>query len=58
MPTVIGARDNNAFGVYMDDHLGAARDFNAMFEFLHKIYFPRVIFGPVYLFGKKTQAFV
>lgn len=29
-----------------------------MFEFLHKVYFPRVIFGPVYLSGIRTRAFV
>lgn len=55
--TIIGTRENFAFSIYMDDHVGAAKSFDAMFEFLHTKYFPRVAFGPVYLAGKKTRIF-
>ncbi len=41
----------------MDDHIGAAIFFEAMFDFLHYYYFPRVIFGPVYLAPHKTFVF-
>lgn len=58
MPTVIGVRKNDSFGVYMDDHIGAARNFDTMFDFLYKTYFPRVAFGPVYLSGKNMRVFV
>ena len=46
------------FGVYMDDHIGAATTFDAMYIFLHNNCFPKVAFGPVYLLGKKTKAFM
>ena len=42
----------------MDDHSGSARDFESMFNFLHKQYFPRMAFGPIYLSGPKTHVFV
>jgi len=54
MPTILGTRKDTAFSVYMDDHAASARTFDSMFEFLHRQYFPRVIFGPVYLSGHKT----
>lgn len=38
----------------MNDHAVSVRTFDSMFEFLHEQYFPRMIFGPVYLFGHKT----
>lgn len=57
MPTVIGTGKDSAFGVYMDDHASSARSFDAMFKFLHEIYFPRAAFGPVYLSGRKTSVF-
>lgn len=41
----------------MDDHTAAATDFDSMFTFLHRKYFPRVVFGPVYLAGHKTHIF-
>lgn len=58
MPTLIGVRQEDSFGVYMDDHIGAAKTFDAMYAFLRDSYFPRVAFGPVYLSGKKTKAFM
>lgn len=57
MPTIIGTGKNSSFGLYMDDHLGSAKTFEDMIQFLHETYFPRVAFEPVYLTGKKTFAF-
>lgn len=57
MPKIIDTGDKASFGLYMDDHLSSARTFADMFKFLHETYFPRVVFGPVYLTGKKTFAF-
>ena len=48
---------NSAFCPFVDDHMGAATSFEAMFDFLHNEYFPRVAFGPLYLSGKKTHMF-
>jgi len=56
-PTLIGQHNNTAFAVFMDDHSGAGEDFDNLFEFLHTQYFPRCVFGPVYLNGKKTVLF-
>jgi hypothetical protein len=42
----------------MDDHIGGFKDYNAQFEFLHNKYFPRIAFGPIYLSGRKTTAFM
>ena len=41
----------------MDDHIGAAISFEAMFDFLHHHYFPRNIFGTVYFAPNKTFIF-
>ena len=41
----------------MDDHIGAAISFEAMFDFPHHHYFPRAIFGPVYLAPHRTFIF-
>lgn len=41
----------------MDDHIGAAIFFEAMFHFLHYYYFPRAIYEPVYLAPYKTFVF-
>ena len=57
MPTLIGRHKNYSFAVFMDDYAAAATDFDSMFKFLYEEYFPRVIFGPVYLSGHKTQMF-
>lgn len=57
MPTLIGSHGETAFTLFMDDHMGAADSFEALFDFLHLKYFPRVAFGPVYLSGHKTHVF-
>lgn len=57
MPSLIGDHGNHAFSVFMDDHGGSATDFDTLFTFLHTQYFPRCVFGPVYLSGAKTQIF-
>lgn len=33
--TIIGTKENSAFSIYMDNHVGAAKSFDAIFEFLH-----------------------
>ena len=58
MPTLIGVRQENLFGVYIDDHIRVAKTFDVMYTFLSDSYFSRVVFGPVYLLGKKTKAFM
>ena len=41
----------------MDDYIGAAISFEAIFDFLHEYYFPRASFGSVYLALHKTFIF-
>lgn len=57
MPSLIGQHGDTSFGVFMDDHVGAATDFDALCDFLHTRYFPRVAFGPVYLSQSKLRLF-
>ncbi|KAI9802052.1 MAG: hypothetical protein M1826_005120 [Phylliscum demangeonii] len=57
-PTIIGLHRDSSFVPFMDDHLGAGASFDSLFRFLHTVYFPRIVFGPVYLSGKKTFAFM
>lgn len=57
MPSIIGSHDNAAFCLFMDDHMGATETFEDMFEFLHRKYFLRIAFDPVYLSGHKTHIF-
>lgn len=56
-PSLIGVRDRNSFGVFIDDHLSVAECFDEMYEFLHQSYFPRVAFRPMYLTRPKTFTF-
>ena len=55
--SLIGDHGDWGFSLFMDDHIGAAISFEAMFDFLHHYYFPRAIFGPVYLAPHKTFIF-
>lgn len=55
--TLIGDHGEWGFSLFMDDHIGAAVSFGAMFNFLHRYYFPRASFGPVYLAPHKTFIF-
>ena len=57
MQSMIGDHGNSAFCPFVDDHMGAATDFDSLFDMLHTKYFPRVAFGPVYLSGHKTHVF-
>ena len=41
----------------MDDQIGVAISFEAMFDFLHHHYFPHAIFGPVYFAPHNTLMF-
>jgi hypothetical protein len=49
--TVIGDHGEVGFSPFVDDHLGAAVAYQTLFDFLHEQYFPRVAFGPVYLWS-------
>ena len=51
MPTLLGRSENHAFQIFMHDYAGSARDSEAMFDFLIDQYFPKVIFGIIYLLG-------
>ena len=55
--SLIGDQGDWGFSLFMDDHIGAAISFEAMFNFLHHHYFPHAIFGPVYLAPHKTFVF-
>ena len=57
MKLLIGDYGTHAFSVFMDDHAAAAPSFDELFEFLHYEYFPRVVFGLVYLAGHKISVF-
>lgn len=46
MPTLILDHGDVGFAPFIDDHIGAATSFEAMFRFLHEKYFPRIVFGP------------
>ena len=54
---LIGDHRNAAFTLFVNDYVGLATIFNAMFEFLHTKYFLRCAFGPIYLAPKKTHTF-
>lgn len=54
---LIGDHRNAAFTLFVDDYVGLATIFDAMFEFLHTKYFLRCAFGPIYLAPKKTHTF-
>jgi hypothetical protein len=57
MLSLIGNHLEGGFTLFMDNHLGGFMDFDTQFRFLHEKYFPRIAFGPVYLSGRKTNAF-
>lgn len=54
-PTTYGVQDGVSFATFMDDHLGSAVGFDEMFAFLHDKYFPRLVFGPIYLEPRKSN---
>lgn len=58
VPTLIGVCQKNLFGVYIDNHIGVAKTFDAMYIFLYNSDFSRIAFGLVYLSKKKTRAFI
>ena len=47
--SLIGDHGDWGFSLFMDDYIGAAISFKAIFNFLHHYYFLCAIFGPVYL---------
>ncbi len=55
--SLIGDHGDWEFSLFMDDHMGAAISFEAIFNFLHHHYFPRTIFGPVSFAPQKAFIF-
>lgn len=55
--TIIGDHRDIGFSPFVDDHMGLVVSFDAIYAFLHEKYFPRVIFGLVYLAEKKVRVF-
>ena len=56
-PSVIGDHDDIAFDGLIDDSYGSARTFDDMWTFLHRVFFPRCEWGPMYLKGPKCNFF-
>lgn len=56
--SLIKNHNNWEFSLFMDDYIGAATFFEAMFDFLHNYYFLRASFGSVYLVPHKTFVFI
>lgn len=54
-PTIIGRSKDVIFLIYMNDYVASAWEFDVMYKFLATNYFPQVLFGPMYLAGKKTK---
>ena len=54
----IGDYGDLVFSPFIDDYNGATRDFDLIFNILHKQYFLRVIWAPIYLSGKKCSFFI
>ena len=48
MSTLIGVRQKDLFGMYIDNYIGAAKTFDVMYTFLSDSYFLKVAFGSVY----------
>lgn len=59
LPRLMGynAAWDTAFDVYIDDHNASAKGFDAMFNFLHLLYFPRLEFARISLTPSKTVMF-
>lgn len=51
-PSLIGDYGDWRFSLFMDDHIGAAISFEAMFNFLHRYYFSQASSGSVKEAGK------
>lgn len=56
-PPLMGDRGDVAFDGLIDDSYGSAVSFARLFQFLHDEFFPRCVFGPVYLKPSKTFLF-
>ena len=56
-PTLITDAGDYGMAPYMDDHAMAAAGFEAMFDFLHTKYFPRVAWAPIPLAPHKANFF-
>ena len=55
--TLVDDHGDWRFSVFMDNHIRATISFKAIFNFLHKYYFPCACFEPVYLTPYKTFVF-
>ncbi|SLM39126.1 hypothetical protein LPUS_09585 [Lasallia pustulata] len=57
MDTIIDDHGNTAMALFMDDYAASATDFDSLYNFLADFFFPRAVFGPIYLNPKKTVVF-
>jgi len=46
------------FSSFVNNYNGTTIDFDTIFDFLYTKYFPRAIFGPIYLTSKKYYFFI
>ena len=58
MPSMIRDNRETAFSPFVNDHNGAAVDFNSMAKLLHEQYFLRVAWAPIFLTGRKSSFFM
>ena len=58
MSILIDRFSDHAFEIFMNDHSDTSKEFEAIFIFPHKKYFPRIAFGLIYLLGSKTYVFI
>ena len=56
-PSLMGDRGDVAFDGLIDDSYGSADSFLRLLTMLHEEFFPRCVFGPVYLKPAKTFLF-
>lgn len=56
--TLISDYNNWRFSVFIDNYIGAAIFFKAMFNFLYQYYFLYIYFAPVYFTLYKTFIFI
>jgi len=55
--SLIGDKGDVAFDGMIDDSYGSSTTFDAMFDFLHEQFFPRCVWGPMYLKDSKSYFF-
>ena len=57
-PTIIRDHSNWLFSLFIDNYIGGIMDYKNIFTILYKVYFPQIIFSPIYLSPGKTFLFI